>query len=260
MHSLLHAISIGHGPHKVGRNAFRKTMHINEPKKYRLSSYSTVKLSIKNTIYMGSWNTAFLTKNSTHEISGERSRLTYISILILPLPMKGINTVLAVSDCVEHDVPSYAVLKRVQVEFLCGSCWHDTLAQCWVQRFKVKAASPFWCQSAQNETNWRGGNIEIWLFQELCSYETEWLGDTSACEQNSSGLATSVNIRERKIVLSSSNVWTIWRSGYICGRISPDSPIFWKFQPISSTLVHSSTQISILLNMPPLQLASFWAP
>ncbi len=45
-----------------------------------------------------------------------------------------ICTVLAVSNCFVHDGTSYAVLKRVEVEFWCGTCSCDTGTQCSVQR------------------------------------------------------------------------------------------------------------------------------
>ncbi len=47
-------------------------------------------------------------------------------------------TVLAVSNWPEPDVTSYAVLKYVEVEFLCGMCRSHTWASCSVQRFHVK--------------------------------------------------------------------------------------------------------------------------
>ena len=44
------------------------------------------------------------------------------------------STVLAVSNCVEHDGTSYAVLKRVGVKIWCGTCRIDTGTQCLVHR------------------------------------------------------------------------------------------------------------------------------
>ncbi len=40
-------------------------------------------------------------------------------------------TVLAISNCVQHDGTSYAVLKHVEMEFWCGMCRCDTGTQCW---------------------------------------------------------------------------------------------------------------------------------
>ncbi len=44
-----------------------------------------------------------------------------------------------VSNCIEHDITSYVVLKLVEVEFQCGTCRYDICAQCWVHRFNAEA-------------------------------------------------------------------------------------------------------------------------
>ncbi len=53
---------------------------------------------------------------------------------------RALYTVLAESNCVGHDGTSYAALKRVEVEFWCGTCRCDTGTQCWVHRVHVNAA------------------------------------------------------------------------------------------------------------------------
>ncbi len=47
---------------------------------------------------------------------------------------------MAVSNCVGHDGTTDAVLKRVEVEFRCGTYWCDIGTQCWVHRFNVEGA------------------------------------------------------------------------------------------------------------------------
>ena len=52
-------------------------------------------------------------------------------------------TVLAVSNCVEHDGTSYAVLKCVEVELWCGTCTCDTETQRWVHWVNVNVVNEF---------------------------------------------------------------------------------------------------------------------
>ncbi len=72
-----------------------------------------------------------------------------------------VPTVLAVSNCVEHDGTSYAVLKHVEVEFCCGACRCDTGAQCWVHRVNVQAAH-FGAKVLKRKTT-RGGPCQVGL-------------------------------------------------------------------------------------------------
>ncbi len=77
------------------------------------------------------------------------------------------HTVPAVSNCVEHDGTSYAVLKRVEVEFWCGTCTCDPGTQRSVRRVNVEAAH-FGARMLKREPT--GGETmpnrrEIWLFQ-----------------------------------------------------------------------------------------------
>ncbi len=86
------------------------------------------------------------------------------------------DTDLAVSNCVTHDGTSYAVLKRVEAEFWCGTSRCDTGTQCWVHRVNVKAAH-FGARVLKRETT-RGGPMPnrtgIWLFQGVNVDEIGW--------------------------------------------------------------------------------------
>ncbi len=85
-------------------------------------------------------------------------------------------TVLAGSNCVEHDSTSYAVLKCVEVEFWCGISRCDTGTQCWVHRVNVKAAH-FGARVLKRKPPGEGAMpnwIEIWLFQGVNVNEMGW--------------------------------------------------------------------------------------
>ncbi len=85
-------------------------------------------------------------------------------------------TVLAVSNCVGHDGTSYAVLKRVEVEFCCGMCRCNTGTQCWVHGVNFKAAHLV--LECSKGSHLEGGGMpnrrEIWLFQGVNMDEIGW--------------------------------------------------------------------------------------
>ena len=68
------------------------------------------------------------------------SRWCHIRPDLCEVENRWMYTVQAVSNCVGHDGTSYAVLKRVEVEFWCGTCRFETGTQCSVRRVNVEAA------------------------------------------------------------------------------------------------------------------------
>ncbi len=67
-------------------------------------------------------------------------------------------TILAVSDCIEHAITSYAALKRVEVKFGCATNRCDPWTQCWVHRFNVKAAH-FGARVLKRRSPAEGGDV-----------------------------------------------------------------------------------------------------
>ncbi len=85
-------------------------------------------------------------------------------------------TVLAVSNCVGHDVTSYAVLQRVEGGFWCGTCRCEIGTHCWVHRLNVKAAH-FGATMLKRKTTGEGDilkGLEIWPFPGVNADEIAW--------------------------------------------------------------------------------------
>ncbi len=134
-------------------------------------------------------------------------------------------TVLAVSNGVEHESTSYAVLKYVEVEFWCGTCRCDTGTQCWGHRVNIKAAH-FGARMLKRKTIRGGGGMpnrtEIWHFQGVNVEETAWnfhgriwtQGDSFP--RTSSASTQKPHVRVKRLLglvkqQKESNRVTIWR-------------------------------------------------
>ncbi len=87
-------------------------------------------------------------------------------------------TVLAVSNCVDHDDTSYAVLKHVEVEFWCGTCRCDT----WTHNVQYTGSMlrlPILVLECSKGRQLQGAGgmpnrREIWLFEGLNMDEIGW--------------------------------------------------------------------------------------
>ncbi len=93
-----------------------------------------------------------------------------------PSQTRRLYSVLAVSNCVGHDGTSYTVLKRVEVEFWCGTCRCETETQCWLHRVNVTAAH-FGARMHKRKLPGDEGmpnGTEIWFFQEANIDEIGW--------------------------------------------------------------------------------------